>query len=306
MRLDIADGTFSFNILGPLEIIAAGTEITVAGARQQTLLTLLLLDVGKTITGARLIDGIWGGRAPQTAEVQLRICVSRLRRVLAEGGLPDVISTESQGYRLTVPEDRVDVRRFTARVDRAARAEAAGDDAEAVRLLRSALGLWRGPAAEGLTGPLVRAAAARLDEERMSALERCFGLELRLGRHHRIIPELMASAAEHPFRETLQSQLMRALYHAGRQADALNVYRDVKRRFAEELGIDPSQRLRALEQRILEQHPELGGHKTALPQDAHIRLAALERENASLRAERKQIDHLMVRLMRRHDLRVRS
>jgi DNA-binding SARP family transcriptional activator len=123
----------------------------------------------------------------------------------------------------------------------------------------------------------------------MSALERCFGLELRLGRHHRIIPELMASAAEHPFRETLQSQLMRALYHAGRQADALNVYRDVKRRFAEELGLDPSQRLRALEQRILEQRPELGGHKTVLPQDAYIRLAALQRENASLRAERKQI-----------------
>lgn len=306
MQPDTMNDRFSLRILGALELIAAGDELPVAGVRQQTLLTLLLLDVGRTVAAARLIDGIWGGRAPATAEAQLRICVSRLRRRLADGGLRDVIRTETGGYRLTVPEDHVDVRRFTRLLDRAGSAEALRNDAEAVRLLRTALGLWRGPAAEGLSSPLVRAAAARLDEERASAMERCFDLELRLGRHHQVVPELVAKAAEHPFRENLQSQLMTALYRAGRQADALNVYRNVKRRFAEELGLDPSQRLRALESKILEQKVELGDSGTGLPQDARVRLAALERENASLRAERQHISRLMVRLMGQHDPRDRT
>ncbi|MER7226162.1 AfsR/SARP family transcriptional regulator [Streptomyces rubradiris] len=306
MQPDATGREFSFNILGPLEFTSAGEEIPISGARQQTLLTLLLLDVGRTLTGARLIDGIWGGRAPQTADAQLRICVSRLRRRLADGGLPDVISTEAHGYRLNVPEDRVDVHRFRDLLERAGRAEADGDAAHAVRLLRTALSLWRGRAAEGLSSPLVRAVAARLDEERAGALERCFALELQLGRHHRIIPELVASTAEHPFREGLHCQLMTALYHAGRQVDALNVYQEVKRRFSEELGIDPSQRLRALEMKILAQQPELHDGGSVLPHEARTRLAALERENASLRAERQYIGRLMVRLMAHHDARVPS
>jgi DNA-binding SARP family transcriptional activator len=306
MQPDDIFGEFSFDLLGPLEFRTKGQEVPIAGVRQQTLLALLLLDVGKTISGSRLIEGIWGGRAPETAEAQLRICVSRLRRRLADAGLRNLISTESQGYRLNLPESRVDVHRFRGALEHAGRAEADGDAAEAVRLLRAALALWRGPAAEGLTGPLVRAAAARLDEERASALERCFGLELQLGRHHRIVPELTASAAEHPFRERLQSQLITALYHSGRQADALNAYRDMKRRFAEELGIDPSHRLRALEVKILKQNPELKDEDSALSHNAQTRLALLERENASLRAERQRIGRLMARLMGPHGARVRS
>ncbi|MFE5794736.1 BTAD domain-containing putative transcriptional regulator [Streptomyces sp. NPDC056503] len=301
MQPETTDSEFSFKILGPLEITAEGKDVPITGTRQRTLLTLLLLDVGRPVGHARLIDGVWGGRAPRTAEAQLRICVSRLRRRLTEAGLPDAIATESHGYRLTVPEDRVDVPRFRILLDRAGHAEASRDDTEAVRLLCAALALWRGPAAEGLTSPLVRAAAARLDEERASALERRFGMELRLGRHHRVVPELAAGAAEHPFRENLHYQLMTALYHTGRQADALNVYRELRRRLADEMGIDPSQRLRALESKILEQNPELDGNATGLPRDARVRLAALERENASLHAERQRIGRLVVGLMGRHD-----
>ncbi|MFC7979802.1 BTAD domain-containing putative transcriptional regulator [Streptomyces cinereoruber] len=301
MRPETTGSEFSFKILGPLEITAAGKDITVTGMRLRTLLTLLLLNVGRPVGNERLIDGIWGGRAPRTAEAQLRICVSRLRCLLAEGGVRDVIATESRSYRLTVPEDRVDVPRFRNLLDRAGHAEASRDDAEAVRLLRAALDLWRGPVAEGLTSPPVRAAAASLDEERASALERRFGIELRLGRHHRIIPELAASAAEYPFRENLQSQLITALYRAGRQADALNIYRELKQRLAEEIGIDPSQRLRTLELKILEQNPGLDDNATELPRNARIRLAALERENALLHAERRRFSRLMAGLTGRHD-----
>ncbi|MEU6460068.1 AfsR/SARP family transcriptional regulator [Streptomyces sp. NPDC047065] len=306
MQPETTNETFTFKILGPLEFRAAGVEFGIAGVRQQTLLTLLLLEAGRTITSPRLIEGVWGGRPPETAEAQLRICVSRLRRRLADAGLRDVISTESNGYRLNVPEDRIDVHRCAAHLERSAQAETAGDIAEAVRQLRSALALWRGPAAEGLPSPVVRAAAARLDEERASALEHCFGMEIQQGRHHHIVPELMSIATEHPFREGLQSHLMTALYHSGRQADALRVYREVKRRFTEELGIDPSERLRTLEAKILEQNPRLDEDGPALPKESLNRLAALERENASLRAERQHIGRLMVRFIHRSPGRVPS
>jgi DNA-binding SARP family transcriptional activator len=302
---ETTDNTFTFSILGPLEFRAAGAEVGIPGVRQQTLLALLLLEVGRTITRPRLIEGIWGGRPPETAEAQLRICVSRLRRRLADAGLRNAISTESNGYRLNVRPDQVDVHRCADHLERAALAEAAGDIAEAVRRLRSALGLWRGTAADGLPSPVVRTAAARLEEERVSALERCFGMEIQLGRHHRIIPELMAIATEHPYREGLQSHVMTALYRSGRQADALRFYRQLKRRFAEELGIDPSERLRALEARILAQNPELGDSDFALPKDSRSRLAALEVENATLRAERQHIGRLVLRFMSAHGTRGR-
>ncbi|MET9532443.1 MULTISPECIES: AfsR/SARP family transcriptional regulator [unclassified Streptomyces] len=242
-----------------MEISTAGQRIGVAGIRQQTLLAILLLDVGKTIGVARLIDGIWGERAPATAHAQLRICVSRLRRRMNETGLPALISTENQGYRLTVANERIDVYHFARLLEVAHEVETHGKLSESVQLLRVALGLWRGPALEGLSSPLVRTAAARLDEERRGALEHCFSLELRLGQHHRIVPELMANAAEFPFRENLQFQLITALYRSGRQVDALNVYRKLKRRFREELGVDPSHFLRSLERKILAQSPDLNG-----------------------------------------------
>ncbi|WP_165484811.1 AfsR/SARP family transcriptional regulator [Streptomyces kasugaensis] len=246
-----------FGLLGTPEILAAGRRINIAGVRQQTLVAMLSLYAGNTVGASWLIEGVWGGRPPATADAQLRICVSRLRRQLAEAGMPGLISTDSRGYRLAVPRDRVDAHRFTDLLATSRKAEAEGDCVEAVRLLRTALGLWRGPAAGGLTSPLVRAAAERLDEERMGTFEHCFGLELRLGRHHQILPELMAHANESPFRERLQFQLITALYRSGRQVDALRAYREIRRKFAEEIGIEPSQFLRTLERKILAQSPEL-------------------------------------------------
>jgi DNA-binding SARP family transcriptional activator len=134
------------------------------------------------------------------------------------------------------------------------RGRAAADDGrldEAVALLRSALDLWTGPIAAGLGSALVRAAAVRLEEDRLSVLEDCFDLELQLGRQGRIIGELTSHVNEHPFREKLCAQLMLALYRSDRQVDALQLFRITRRRFCDELGIEPSENLRALEHRIL-------------------------------------------------------
>ncbi|MEU7486143.1 AfsR/SARP family transcriptional regulator [Streptomyces sp. NPDC042319] len=250
---------FDFRILGPLEFHVSGRPVPVPGARQRALLCLLLLESGRTMTAARLIDGIWGERPPETAAAQLRICVSRLRKLLAESGLPGAISTETGGYRLCLPEGCVDVQRFGGLLREAADAESGGRRTDAAALLREGLALWRGPAADGLESPALRAAAAQLDEERVAALERYFDLEIHLGRHHLVIPELMSCAAAHPFREQLHSHLMLALYRAGRQVEALHAYRELKRRFADELGIEPSLPLRIMETKILGQNPELGG-----------------------------------------------
>ncbi|MVO87807.1 transcriptional regulator [Streptomyces sp. p1417] len=257
MQLERCNTGLFFSLLGTPEILAASRRINLKGARQQSLAAMLSLDAGNTVGASRLIEGVWGGRPPATADAQLRICVSRLRRRLAEAGVPGMISTDSHGYRLAVRRDQVDVHRFTDLLAMSREAEAEGDCAEAVRLLRTALGLWRGPAARGLTSPLIRAAAMRLDEERVGTLEHCFGLEIRLGRHHQILPELMAHADEYPFRERIQFQLLTALYRSGRQVDALHTYRKIRKKFTEELGIEPSHLLRILERKILTQSPEL-------------------------------------------------
>ncbi|MER0240721.1 AfsR/SARP family transcriptional regulator [Streptomyces sp. HSW2009] len=268
MQLERFDSGPCFGLLGTSEVLVAGRRISIAGVRQQTLVAMLSLDAGNTVGAGRLIEGIWGAHPPKTADAQLRICVSRLRRRLTEAGTPGLISTESHGYRLAVARDRVDAHRFSDLLDASRKVEAAGDRAEAVRLLRTALDLWRGPAAEGLTSPLLRAAAARLDEKRVGTFEHCFALELRLGRHHHILPELMAHTTAYPFRERLQFQLITALYRSGRQVDALHAYREIRRKFAKELGIEPSQFLRTLERKILVQSPEL--NNGTYPQETRI------------------------------------
>lgn len=240
-----------------MEFSVSGRLVPVPGVRLQTLLLLLLLEPDRTLTATRLIEGIWSDRAPETAAAQLRICVSRLRKLLASTGLGGTIRTETNGYRLQIPKEWVDAHRFEEILRQAVAAEADKRPGEAAALLREGMALWRGPAADGLGSPVVRAAATRLDEERMASLERYFNLEILLGRHHHVIPELLSSAASHPFREQLHYQLMLALYRSNRQVDALSVYRQLKRRFAEELGIEPSPSLRTMESRILGQHPGL-------------------------------------------------
>jgi DNA-binding SARP family transcriptional activator/tetratricopeptide (TPR) repeat protein len=237
-----------FVILGGLEARDAGRRLDIGGKRPNIVLATLLLEAGRVVPLTRLAEAVYGQVPPATSRTQIQNTVSALRRLLGERGLPDAIETRSPGYLLRLPPDSLDLHRYERGVQEARDARVLG---EAADRYRAALALWRGPALEGIDCDLVRAAADRLAEHRMAALEECLDVELRLGRHRELIGELTAAVAEHPLRERLRGLLMLALYRSGRQADALEVYRRGRESLVEELGLEPGGELRELERAIL-------------------------------------------------------
>ena len=229
-----------FRLLGPIEVIGDdGASIPLGGARPRALLAQLLLNANDVVSTDRLIDGIWGEQPPASAASALQVHVHALRRTIG----PDRIVTRPPGYVVRVDADELDVDRF-------ARLVADGDP-------HGALALWRGQALADLAfEPFAQAEAARLEEARLATLEARIDADLDAGRHGALTGELDTLAAAHPHRERLQAQRMLALYRAGRQADALAAYREA-REALDELGLEPSAELRALERRILEQDPSL-------------------------------------------------
>jgi len=199
-----------------------------------------------------LIDALWDERPPATAHRQLLNCASSIRRRLAEAGLPaSMLWTDPVGYRLRVAPGELDAQVFAAQVASAQERAGQGRTGEAVRLLRTALGLWQGPALVDVGGQALQAAAVRLDEQRLLAVELCLELELRQGRHVEVIAELAELVATQPLRERLAGQLMLALHRAGRRADALAAYQRLRTRLAGELGLSPGAALRELHTAIL-------------------------------------------------------
>src|SRR5205814_3990177 len=211
-----------FRILGPLQILVGGRELSLGRSREQRVLATLLLSANRVVPLDRLIDAVWDDRPPDTAGKLVRNCVSTLRHRL---GPEDPIGTAPAGYLLRVAPGTLDAEVFGQLTADGRRLAAAGDLAGAIGRLREALALWRGPALAGMTGGVIEAAAAMLDEQRLAALEECLTHELTLGRDQELVAELSALVAEYPLRERLRGQLMRALYRAGRRADALDVYR---------------------------------------------------------------------------------
>ncbi|WP_235921309.1 BTAD domain-containing putative transcriptional regulator [Lentzea tibetensis] len=234
----------TFGILGPLEARTADGPVALGGPRPRSLLALLLLEAGHVVPTDRLIDGLYGEDPPGDAANALQGQVSRLRRTLGSG----VIEFHPAGYRIVVSPDDVDAHRFTRLAADGRRALEAGDAASASSLLRSALELWRGPALVDV--PVATAQAARLEELRVAALEDRVAADLLLGEAG-LVAELQELVAAHPLRERLRGQLMRALYGAGRQAEALEVYEDARRLLADELGADPSPELAAVHLAVL-------------------------------------------------------
>jgi predicted ATPase/DNA-binding SARP family transcriptional activator len=234
-----------FGILGPVEVRSAGGDVVaVGGPRPRSLLTMLLLDVGQIVGTDRLIDGLYVD-TPGDAANALQSQVSRLRSRL--GGL---IEGHPAGYRLAVDPDQVDAHRFELLADRGRRSLASGDHAEAASLLTEALELWRGPAlADVLDAPFAAAAVARLAELRLAAVEDLTDARLALGEHP--VAESRALVAAHPLRERARGQLMRSLYGAGQQAEALTVFEEGRRLLADELGADPSPELAGVHLAVL-------------------------------------------------------
>ncbi len=226
-----------FLVLGPLDARADdGTPIALGGKRPRAILASLLLHPNEAFSTDRLIDAVWGDDPPASALGALQVHVHALRKALGA----DRIVTRAPGYLVRVEEDELDADRFARLV-----ASGTRDD------LAAALALWRGPAlADFADEPFARAEATRLDESRLAALEKRIAVELDAGRHVEVVGELEALVAEHPHREHLQAQRMLALYRSGRQADALAAFRDA-RAALDDLGLEPSAELRALEGRIL-------------------------------------------------------
>ena len=244
-----------FRVLGPLEVVRDGEPVAIGGLRRRAVLAMLVLEAGRVVSVDRLVDGVWGEEPPDTAVTALHGHVSHLRRALG-----DRLVTRAPGYVLEVEPDAVDAHRFEALLERARAATAAGDAAQAGRLLDEALALWRGaPLADLIDAPFAATALPRLEELGLSAREERIESELASGRAEELIPQLKALVAEHPLRERPRGQLMLALYRAGREAEALESYDAFRRTLSAELGIEPGEPLRRLHESILHRAPELGG-----------------------------------------------
>jgi YVTN family beta-propeller protein len=258
-----------FRILGPLEAFTNGQPLALGGSKQRAVLALLLLHANETVSVDRLIEALWGERAPAGAVQSVRVHISRLRKVLngggGEGNGPSRLVTRSGGYQLNVEDDALDLARFERLYAEGQRA-LASDPPRAAELLNAALALWRGPALADLAfEPFAQAEAARLDELRVAALEDRLEADLELGRHAAVASEVEPLIAEHPLRERLRRLQMLALYRCGRQAEALDAYRKARETLVSEIGVEPGPELRELHEGILRQDPELGAPRTVSP-----------------------------------------
>jgi DNA-binding SARP family transcriptional activator len=242
-----------YRVLGPLEVVENGEPLPLGGAQQRALLALLLLNANRVVSRDRLIDELWGDEPPETAVQTVQVYVSRMRKLLP----PGTLVTRRPGYMLAAGPETIDLLRFEQLLADGRAARGAGDPERASRSLCEALDLWRGPPLTELDKPFAQIEGARLEDMRLAALEERIEADLELGRHAELIGELEVLIGDYPHRERLRGQLMLALYRDGRQAEALEAYRDA-RAALDELGIEPREQLRKLEQAILVQETTLG------------------------------------------------
>jgi len=239
-------------LLGPFEVLSEGTPADVGGSKRQALLALLALRRGRVVDVDSLVDGLWGEDLPAAPRNALHHHIARLRAALGESA----IRGSADGYALG--EARVDAVQFEELLAETRAALRDGDVASAADAVASAVALWRGQALQGLTGTaLLDAEARRLEGLRVDALEEQFESALALGEHRELVPALRSALVDNPFRERLWGQLMLALYRSGRQADALDAFREARRVFSDELGLEPGPELRRLQEAILAHDPSL-------------------------------------------------
>lgn len=243
--------------LGPWELTVDGDLLPLTGNRRIGLLARLALSAGRVVTADRLLTDVWGDSRVATAPKQLHIVVSKLREFLALRAPAEVIVTAPGGYCLDVSPDHVDLHLFMRLVREARASRAKGESATADRMFRQALALWRGEALAGMSAEWAQIEAARLTEERLTALEDHIDVRMAAGDHHAVISDLTVHIEAHPLRERPYEQLILALYRAGRPSEALAVYQETRRVMIRELGIEPGAALRRLQQAVLARDPAL-------------------------------------------------
>ncbi len=242
-------------ILGPFEVRSEQGLLALGGVKPRAILALLVLHAGEAISAERLALALWGEEAPAGAVKTVQVHVSRLRKALGDS---EIVETTRAGYRLSVRPGELDAERFADLVKQGRRSLAAGQAEHAAAVVREALGLWRGPPLADLaTEPFAQVVIARLEEQRLEALELRVEADLAAGWHAPLSAELEQLLAAHSTRERFAGQLMLALYRCGRQADALDTYQRIRAHLADELGLQPGPELRRLQAQILEHAPEL-------------------------------------------------
>jgi DNA-binding SARP family transcriptional activator/WD40 repeat protein/energy-coupling factor transporter ATP-binding protein EcfA2 len=264
-----------FRLLGPLEVWREGRPLRLGGERQRALLAVLLLHANQVVPRERLIEELFGDGAAETGANALQVGISRLRRLLGDdrssNGDGGVLVTRAPGYLLRAEPEQLDVALFERLLTQGRQELAARDAVAAATTLREALALWRGPALADLAllefaQPEIR----RLEELRLGALMERIEADLALGRADEVVPELEALVEVNPLQERLRGQLMLALYRSGRQADALEVYRQTRELLRDELGLEPSKALQELERSILRQEASLDVEAGPLPAETEV------------------------------------
>ncbi|WP_035847287.1 AfsR/SARP family transcriptional regulator [Kitasatospora azatica] len=252
-------------VLGPLSAEIDGVSFVPSAGKPRQLLSLLALNANQVLPVPTLMEEIWGTEMPPSALTTLQTYILQLRRLIGAALGPDspidpkqVLVTRHGGYLLQVPPEAVDAYRYERLIAAGNDALDQGDDVSGSARLREAMATWRGSALVDVKiGPLLEIELVRLEESRLVALEQRIDAELRMGRHAELLTELTTLIARHPLHEGLHAQYMTALYRAGRQVRALEVYQGLRGRLVEELGLEPSTRIRQLHRAILGADPGL-------------------------------------------------
>jgi DNA-binding SARP family transcriptional activator len=252
-------------ILGPLSAEVNGGSIVPTAGKPRQVLSLLALYPGRVMPVPTLMEELWGTEPPASALTTLQTYILQLRRKLgtamgpgAPAGAKDVLATRHGGYLLQIDADCVDVHFYEKLVREGQTAFEAGDNEVSAARFRTALDLWSGaPLVDVKAGPVLDIEILRLRESRLVTVERRIDADLRLGRHAELLAELIDMTARQPHHEGLHSQAMLALYRSGRQASALEVYRRLRMRLIEELGVEPSPQLQRMHHAMLSVDPLL-------------------------------------------------
>jgi WD40 repeat protein/DNA-binding SARP family transcriptional activator len=243
-----------FRVLGPLEAFSERGKVELGGPKPRAVLGVLLLHANEPVSAERLAIALEGEDAGPSAPKRVQVHVSRLRKALGDGG---ILTRGPAGYRLRVRPGELDAERFRRLHEEGRRALTLGQTEHAAAMLHEALALWRGPPlAELDLDPLELTEVARLEEQRLAAVEACVEADLAAGRHAALVGELQQLVADNPARERLAGQLMLALYRCGRQAEALETYREARERLVQ-IGVEPGPELRRLQMAILRQDASL-------------------------------------------------
>jgi SARP family transcriptional regulator, regulator of embCAB operon len=251
----VPGSTLRFALLGPLRAWRDNVELDLGPSKQRAVLAVLLLNANRPTPTSRIIDAVWGEFPPENGVNVVQKYVAGLRRILEPGRSPrtpgQLLALAEAGYTLHVPAGGLDIHVFDELVGRARTARAADRAADAADHLRAALALGREEPLAGLRGTYFDTARERLTDDRAAAFEEATRIELDLGHHDRLVPELSRLVAEYPLREQLRYLLILALYRGGRQAEALAAYQDTRRFLTEEFGVEPGERLQQLHLSIL-------------------------------------------------------